>query len=160
MKTKGIGFKLTAVMLCIILLGILITTGVATAIAGNAITNESLGKAKSETGKQALILDECLMYHKATVASMAATLSHVGDYSKEYLYGMLHEVLIRNSVYQDVYVGFTDNTAVMGSGYPIEEEYAKGWKATERGWYKLAMTDTDNAGITSLYVDTATGTFV
>jgi len=157
MNTKGIGFKLTAVMLCIILLGILTTVGISTIISGNAITSESLAKVLNETEKQAVIMDEWLVYHKATVASMAATLSQIGDYSKEYLNGILHEVLVQNSVYQDVFIGFPDNTAVMGSGYPIEEAYAEGWKATERGWYQLAMTDTDNAGITSLYIDKATG---
>jgi len=44
----------------------------------------------------------------------------------------------------------------MGSGFPIEEEY-HWWKATERAWYQVAMVDTSKAGVTSLYVDTATG---
>jgi len=157
MKTKSIGFKLTAVMLCIILLGVIITTGVATIYSSNVITRESLGKLQSETEKQALTMDEWLVYHKAVVSSLAATMAHVGDYSKEYLFGMLNEVLIQNSVYQDVYMGFPDNTAIMGSGYPIEEAYADGWKASERGWYRLAMADTNSAGITPLYIDTATG---
>jgi len=156
MKTRGIGFKLTAVMLCVILLGILITAGVATIISGNVITSESLNKVKSETEKQALIMDEWLVYHKAVVATLAATLSQVSDHSKENLYGILSEALVRNGVYQDVYIGFADDTAVMGSGYPIEEAYAEGWRATGRDWYQLALTDTNNAAVTSPYVDTAT----
>ena len=157
MKQKGIGFKLSAVMLSIILLGIIITAGVATFISGNVITNESLAKVQSETEKQALTMDEWLVYHKATVATAAAALAQVNDYSKDQLHNILNEILIRNNVYQDSYIGFPDDTAVMGSGYPIEEAYASGWKATERGWYQLAMTDTNNPGITSLYIDQGTG---
>ena len=156
MKTKGIGFKLTAVMLCIILLGITITVGVATIISDSVINRETLAKLKSETEKQAIMMDEWLVFHKATITTMAATFSRIDDYSKDNILGFLNEVLVRNGVYQDVYMGFTDDTAVMGSGYPIEEAYAQGWKATARSWYQLALEDTNNAGITSLYVDTAT----
>ncbi|MDR0491952.1 MAG: methyl-accepting chemotaxis protein [Oscillospiraceae bacterium] len=154
---RSVGFKITVVMLCVVLLGITVTVGVATTISGNVITNESLGKVQSETGRQAHIMDEWLVYHKASASTIAAAVSQINDYSKEYLTGILNAVLNDNSVYQDVYMGFPDNTAIMGSGYPIEEAYAEGWRATERGWYKLAMADTYNAGITSLYVDTATG---
>ena len=153
---KSIGFKITVIMLCVVLLGITVTVGVSTYISGNAIVEESLDKVRSETERQALMIDEWLMYHKASVSAVTAALSQVDDHSKDSLYGILEAVLKKNSVYQDVYIGFPDSTAIMGSGFPIENEYYW-WKATERGWYQLAMTDTDKAGITSLYVDTATG---
>jgi len=156
MKTKGIGFKLTAVMLCIILLGITITVCVATLISDNAITSEAVGRLRSETGRQTLIMDEWLVYQNATVAALAPALSQVYDYSKENLFNIFSAVLASNNIYQDVYMGFPDNTAIMGTGFPIEEEYYW-WKATERAWYKAAMVDTDKAGFTSLYVDVATG---
>ena len=155
MKTKGIGFKLTAVMLCIILLGIIITAGVATIISGNVIIDESLKQVRSETDKQALIMDEWLIYQEATVAALAPALSQIYDYSKENLYPIFNAVLNANPVYQDVYMGFPDGTAVMGSGFPIEEEYSW-WVATERSWYKAAMANVGSTGITPLYVDVAT----
>ena len=153
---KSIGFKITIIMLCVVLLGIGATVGAAIIISDGAITSESLGKLRSETGRQALIMDEWLVYQKATVSALAPALSQVNDYSKKSLYSIFGAVLGSNSVYQDVYMGFPDNTAVMGSGFPIEEEYYW-WKATERSWYKAAMVDTNKAGITSLYVDVSTG---
>ena len=157
MKTKGIGYKLTAVMLCIILLGIIITAGIATIISGNVITQESLNKVRSETEKQSFIMDEWLVYHKATIATLAMTLSQIDDHSTDNFSGIMHEVLARNSFYQEVYVGFPDDTAVMGSGIDMEEIYATGWKATERGWYQLALADTSKPAITSPYTDQGTG---
>ena len=47
MKSKGIGFKLTAVMVCIILLGIIITVGTAMIIANGTVTSETLKKLRS-----------------------------------------------------------------------------------------------------------------
>jgi len=153
---KSIGFKITVIMLCIVLLGLTVTIGVTTIISGNVITHESLSKIQSETGRQALIMDEWLTYQKATVSALAPALSQVNDYSKQNLHSIFNAVLSANNVYQDVYMGFPDNTAVMGSGFPIENEYSW-WKATERSWYQVAMVDTNSAGITSLYVDVATG---
>ena len=153
---KSIGLKITLIMLCVVLLGIAATVGVAIVISSDTITTESLGKLRSETGRQALIIDEWLVYQKATVSALGPALSQINDYSKESLFPMFSAVLNANSVYQDVYMGFPDNTAIMGTGYPIEEEY-HWWKATERSWYKAAMVDTSKAGITSLYVDVATG---
>ena len=156
MKNKGIGFKLTAVMVCIILLGILITVGTAMIIANNTITSETLQKLRSETSRQALVLDEWLIYQKATVSALAPALAQMDDHSEENLRKIFSAVLNANDVYQDVYMGFPDNTAIMGSGFPIENEY-DWWRATERAWYKVAMVDTNVAGITSLYIDVATG---
>ena len=153
---KSISFKLTLIMLCVMLLGIATTVGVSLPISSSTITDESLSKIWSETGRQALIMDEWLVYQKATVSALAPALSQIHDYSKENLYNIFSAVLQANSVYQDVYMGFPDNTAVMGSGFPIENEYSW-WRATERSWYQVAMEDTDRAGITSLYVDVATG---
>ena len=43
---RGIGFKLTLIMVCIVVIGILATTGVAVGISGNVISRESLAKAE------------------------------------------------------------------------------------------------------------------
>ena len=154
---KSIGLKITVIMLCIILLGILITVGISTTISGKTIISESEDKVRSETDKQARIMNEWMLDHVASVRTAANAISMVGDYSKEYLVGILKAVLDGNRVYQDVYMGFPDDTAIMGSGFDIEAEYAKGWRATQRGWYQVAMADTNSVGITDLYIDTATG---
>ncbi|MCL2125039.1 MAG: methyl-accepting chemotaxis protein [Oscillospiraceae bacterium] len=154
---KSIGLKITVIMLCVILFGIVVTVGISMLISGSAIVKESTEKAQYATEGQALIMDEWLTYHKASANAAASAISRVNDYSKESLQGILRSLLNDNSVYQDFYMGFPDNTAVMGSGFAIEDEYAKGWRATERSWYQLAMQDINNAGVTPLYVDTATG---
>ena len=101
-------------------------------------------------------MDEWLVYQNATVSALAPALAQTFDYSKENLQSIFYAVLNANNIYQDVYMGFPDNTAIMGSGFPIENEY-HWWRATERAWYKAAMVNTDVAGITSLYIDVATG---
>ena len=154
---KSIGFKVTAVMLVIILLGIIITAGLATFFSSTTIISESEGKVLSETEKQGSLMNEWLSNHKTTINTTAAAVSEVGDYSKEYMTDILKAVLDTNGVYQDVYIGFPDGTAIMGSGFPIETEYEKGWRANERGWWHVAMADTNAVGVTELYVDTATG---
>jgi len=153
---KSIGLKITAIMLCVILLGIIITAGVATIISGSTIISESENTVRSETEKQARVMNEWLTNHETSVSTVAAALSQIDDYSEDYLRGILEAVLDGNPVFQDVYMGFPDNTAIMGSGFPIENEYSW-WRATERDWYKVAMVDTNKVGITNLYVDTATG---
>ncbi|MCL2121684.1 MAG: methyl-accepting chemotaxis protein [Clostridiales bacterium] len=153
---KSIGLKLTAIMLSIIILGIVATAGFSTIFSTNVIKRESLKGIESETARQALMMDTWLTNHMATIAAASASLARTDDFSKENLSGILAEILSRNGVYQDVYIGFPNNTAIMGSGFPIEQEYANGWRATERDWYSLAMRDTNKAHITPLYVDAAT----
>ena len=89
---KSIGLKITVIMLCVILLGIIITAGVATIISGNTIIRESEAKVRSETEKQGYIMNEWLSNHKATVGAEAAALSQISDYSQEYLRGILKAV--------------------------------------------------------------------
>jgi len=152
---KSIGMKITLVIMCVVLAGIATTAGIAIVISSDTITKESLGRIESETGRQSLIMDEWVVYQKATVSALAPALSEIIDYSHDSLFNIFHAVLTANSVYQDVYMGFPDNTAVMGSGFPIEEEY-NWWRATERAWYKAAVADITTAGLTPLYVDVAT----
>ena len=154
---KSIGLKITVIMLCIILLGIIITVGVATIISGSTIISESENTVRSETDKQSRTMDEWILDHEASVRTAANAISQINDYSKEYLTGIFKAVLDGNRVYQDVYMGFPDDTAIMGSGFDIEAEYANGWRATQRGWYQVAMADTNKVGVTDLYIDTATG---
>jgi len=100
-------------------------------------------------------MDEWLSYHKATAGAVATALSISGEITDEEIKHILEAELKGNSIYQDFYMGFPDGTAIMGSGYPIENEY-HWWNATQREWYQIALADTESAGITSVYVDTAT----
>jgi len=153
---KSIGIKITIMMLCVILLGILITVGISTIISGNTIINESESTVRSETDKQASVMSEWLTDHIASVRTAANAISQIDDYSEENLRPILKAILDGNRVYQDAYIGFPDGLAILGSGNSLEEAYASGWKANEREWYTLALANTNNVGITSLYVDTVT----
>ncbi|MCL2059835.1 MAG: methyl-accepting chemotaxis protein, partial [Oscillospiraceae bacterium] len=153
---KSLSTKITVIMLCIVLLAIAICVGLVTFISGNAIISEAKDKVRYETDRQALTMDEWLANHKSMIGSTAIILSQVDDQSHESLNRVLKELLSRNSAYQDIYVGYPDNTAVLGSGFPIENEYSW-WKATERDWYKAAMNNTEAAAVIPPYVDTATG---
>jgi hypothetical protein len=130
-KMKNVGIKITAAMLCVILLGIIAALGVGTYKSGTVTINETLGKLKSDTHRESLIMDEWFAYHKASVNSMAAALSQLNDYSREQVESILKAVLNHYEDYQDVFMGFPDNTAIMGSGFTIENEY-HWWRATER----------------------------
>ena len=153
---KSIGMKITIIMLSVILLGIIITVGISTTISGNTIINESEDKVRSETQKQARIMNEWLTNHKTAISTAAAMLSQMDVTKSESLRSLFKAILDGNPVYQDVYMGYPDNTAIMGSGFAIEELYDV-WRATERGWYQVALADTNSVGVTDLYVDTSTG---
>jgi len=155
-KSSNIGVKLALIMLCVILLGIVLTVGVSTYIAGNVIMQESLNKVQKETEREASNMNEWLASHKTALTTLSSVLSKLKDYSKDQLAAIFKAELDSDDVLQDVYMGFTDNTAIMGSGFRIEDLY-DWWKATERPWYNLAMTDTSHAHITSPYVDSNTG---
>jgi len=173
MKTRGIGFKLVAVMLCIITLGIIITAGIATLISGNVIIQESMNRVTKSTLFEAERLDSWLSDQLANTNTMADFLASMDDLADtltanqadatesledqvlDTVRPLLKSVLDDNAAYFEIYFGFLDGTAVCGSGYQFN--YAGGWRAPERGWYKLAMTDTSRAHITTPYVDDQTG---
>ena len=153
---KSIGAKLTAIMLSVTIIGIAVTVGIAVVISGNVITRESLAKVERNTESEAFRMDSWLSVQQANMNTLADVVSRIENLEADELRPLFEGVIDGNSAYSDVYIGFPDNTAIMGSGYPIEQEYEKGWRATERGWYKLAMTDIKNAHVTSPYVDTMT----
>jgi len=173
MKTRGIGFKLTAILLCVILLGIIITAGVATIISSNVIIKESLNGVTKSTLYEAEKLDSWLSDQTANMNTAAAFLSSMNDLAVTLtadqtgaigtledqtvgtLRPLLKSMLDDNSAYFEIYMGLLDGTAVTASGYQFG--YAGGWSAPERGWYQLALTDTSQAHITSPYVDAQTG---
>jgi methyl-accepting chemotaxis protein len=153
---KSIGLRLAVIMLCVIMVGTIVTVGTASYISGRAIARESLDSVFSETKYQTSIMNEWLASHKSAITAIAASVASVRDNSDAQFQAIFNSALSSNAIYSDVYMGFPDNTAIMGSGFPIYELYDT-WKATERGWYKLALTDTNNPLITSPYVDTMTG---
>ena len=153
---KGVGIKLTLIMLCAFVIGIVITVSVSVSITGTAIMRESRAKLEYNTESEAFRLDTWLSIQQANMDTLAGAVSLQDSFEKDDLRPLLKTVIDDNVSYSDVYMGFPDNTAVMGSGFAIEELYDT-WKATQRSWYQLALTDTGAAQITPPYVDTMTG---
>jgi methyl-accepting chemotaxis protein len=169
---KSIGVKLTAILLGVILLGIAITFGVATAISGSAITNESLAKIHKTTQFESERLDRWLSAQTKGIDTLAGIISNMDnladiltadqtyasmsmeDQTLGILRPFLKAVLDDNKAYFETYMGLADGTAVAGSGYQFDYSW---WTSYQRGWYKLALTDTTRAHITSPYIDAQTG---
>ena len=169
---KSIGIKLITIMLVNVLLGIALTVGVSTAITGNVITRESIAKIQKSTQLESAEMDEWLSNHLTCIDNLAAVISSMDDLgdiltadqtgaaksleeqSVDMLRPTLKAVLDANDSYFEVYLGLLDGTAVTGSGYRFD--YPK-WVSYQRGWYKLGLSDTSVAHITSPYVDAQTG---
>ena len=169
---KSIGFKLIVIMLCVILLGIAITTVVAIAASGSAITKEALEKLRKSTDLEANKLDNWLMQQTPAIENTAAILSSrdslaailtadqtgktqsLEEQTADLLRPDLKAVLDVNKTFFETYMGFLDGSAVTGSGYQFDYSW---WVSYQRGWYKLALTDTSKTLITAPYVDAQTG---
>jgi len=141
---------------CGLLLGIIITVGVSVYIASGVISNETIMKVERSVEHEAEKIDSWLKYQMANIATLVDVLSAERNITKEVYQPIFKNVIDDNASYNDVYMGFPDNTAFMGSGFPIHNEYSW-WRASERGWYQLALTDTRRSHVTLPYVDTATG---
>jgi methyl-accepting chemotaxis protein len=156
-------------MVLIIFSAVLITVSVSIIFASSSIRDESLAKWQSETALQAFIMNEWLEDHKATANAVAMTLAFTDDSSEENLFYILNTAFKSNSVFEDVYIGFSGDVwdypagmSIMGSGFPIvdlfndETRADGGWRAYKRPWYEAAVTDVNAAHIIRPYVDSNT----
>jgi len=151
---RSIGLKLTSVMLTVIILGIFITLGVAVAISTGAITRLSLREAEQNTKRAAIEMDNWLSSQEAITATLAAAMASAKDFSVEQQVETFKAVLEQNKKYYfDVYMGYPDGKANTASGYEFDYSW---WSAPNRGWYKLALTDTSRPHTTSPYIDAQT----
>ncbi len=151
---KTIGARFTAIMLCVVLAGIAVTAGVAIAITGNVITSESLTKVQRETESEALGMNTWLSVQEAYLTTLATTLSELNDFSEAQQKDIFEALLNSNSDAFEVYMGYPNGFATTGTGNMFDYSW---WSAPERGWYKLAMSDTKKTHVTSPYTDAITG---
>jgi len=147
---------LTLIIICGLLLSIVITVGVSVIISSNVITEEALDKIEINTESEATNLNSWLSAQQANLATLADVLSALDSFEADRIRPIFKNIIDDNPAYTDVYMGFPDNTAVMGSGFAIEELYDT-WKASERSWYQVALTDQKHTHITPPYIDTMTG---
>jgi len=117
MKTKSIGFKMTLVISCILMAGIIMTTGISVVISSNAIQDVTLSKAMINTQSEANIMDSWLDFQMANINTLADVLSSSTEFTQEELESIFASMIDNNDSYFDVYMGFPDGTAINGSGY-------------------------------------------
>ena len=155
---NSIGLKLTAIMLCIILLGIVMTVGIATAISGNEIIGHSKEVAMHLTAREALVLNEWMIEHKTMARTLVYAISGVYNISDEQKIEIFRTELDSYKNYQEIYMAFPDDTAIF-AGTTLEQVLANApdWRPTEREWYRLALSDVNKTHVTSPYLDTDTG---
>jgi len=169
---KSIGFKLTAIMLAVILIGIAGTVGVSMYIASGIITRGTIEEVHQNTLYNKEALNNWLYIQETNINALAAVMGYNDELAAiltsdrtddsgrleaevaNMLRPSLKAVLDNNDAQFEVYMGFIDGSAVAGSGYEFDYSW---WKAYERGWYKMALTDTSRAHITLPYIDAQTG---
>ena len=168
---KSIGVKLTGIMLAIIALAIAIVVGVAVALSGSSLVQESLQVIRKATLYEGEKLDKWLSCQMAVTNGMVQIMADMDslvnivvagdarqgtleDQAADLIRPLLRSVRDENDAFFETYIGFQDGTAVTGSGDRFDYSW---WKAPERGWYKLALTDPAKAHITAPYVDAMTG---
>ena len=168
---KSIGFKLTAIMLAVILIGIAGTIGVGLGIASGIITGETIEKVHENTLYNEEVLNNWLVNQETTINALAEVLGYNDELAgiltsnrtgastrlEDEVIGKLRPslkaVLDNNSAQFEIYMGFLDGSALTGSGYQFDYSW---WVSYERGWYKMALTDTNRAFTTLPYVDAQT----
>jgi len=152
---KSIGFKLNATMLSIILIGIMITVSVSVAITGGVITQESLAKIERGTENEANKLDIWFEVHQANINTLASVISHMDNAGAGEVQNLLNGVMDSFDVYNNVYMGFETDEAVLGLG-SLPKNFTESLKPTHQGWYKTAIADPDAIHISLPYVDALT----
>ena len=179
---KNIGIKLTAIVLCVMVFGIAATVGTGLFVTGDVVIGESVEKANKSTQYEAERLDNWLSVQTTTISTIVDALStmddlveiltaetytptilapdeigvtiRLEDHTVDMLRPFFKTVIDSNDAFFETYMGFEDGSAVAGSGYQFDYTW---WAAPNRGWYKLALTDTKRAHVTSPYVDAQTG---
>jgi methyl-accepting chemotaxis protein len=138
------------------MLGIVITVSTSLIISGNVVTEETLAKIERNTSGEAVRMDSWLNFQVANITTLSDALGSMDNVEPSIALPLLKGALERNASYNNVYIGYPDNTAVMADGFPIWELYDV-WKATETEWYKLALSDLRRSHITQPYIDTDSG---
>ena len=151
---KSISMKLTALMIGVFLLGSAISVGVAAFLSNNVITSQAKDILRLSELINSGDLDNWLFNQKSIITTLASVLSEEDDLSEEKIVPLFKSVVNSDEACFDVYMGFPDGTATMASQFQFD--YST-WNATQRDWYKLALTNTNTSHVTTPYVDSQTG---
>jgi len=127
---------------------------IGTALAGAALSEQSLGRIKETTALSAENLDSWTVRQIGYIDAITADFSSMTDISPEAFLPALVKHTEGNSDYFAVYVGYPSGLGVFNDQW--EPDYSV-WKANERDWYKGAVASPGSAYITELYKDAETG---
>jgi methyl-accepting chemotaxis protein len=152
---KSISTRLIAIMLLISFVGMGLVACTGTILLRNSLIAESLEKMTQNTAKEAGRINGWLEVQKSYIKAFATEASVRDDLSDEAISPIVAAHLAKNPQDHDIYVGFPDGHGTFASGFV--PDYAGGWSAPQRPWYKGALNDLGNPVITDLYTDAQTG---
>ena len=152
---KSIGTKIMAIMLLISLVGMGTIAGTGIVLLKNSLMKESLDRVAQNTAREAERINGWLEAQKAYMKAFAVESSVRGEISEESLLRVLQTHLEKNPQDFDIYMGFPNGRGVFATD--VAPDYAGGWSAATRPWYKAAQEDLGDSAITDPYTDTQTG---
>ncbi|MDR2295252.1 MAG: methyl-accepting chemotaxis protein [Clostridiales Family XIII bacterium] len=152
---KSIGTKLVALMLLISLVGTGLITCTGMILLRSSLIAESLERIAQNTAREAERINGWLETQKAYIEAFAVESSLRGEVSDEARVSVMQAHLEKNPQDFDIYVGFPDGHGLFASGFV--PDYAGGWSAPARPWYKDALANLGKPVITDLYTDAQTG---
>ncbi len=144
---KSIRAKLTASVLLLSIVGMFIIATISYFLARNIILNEVLEKNQNNAQYEAKQIDTWILNAKTLVqvnGKVFSVYGHRKDAKKP-----LEELLSQWDYLLDVYLGFSDGTALFATDYVPEP----GWYTYERVWYETAMEHKGETIVTPPYVD-------
>jgi methyl-accepting chemotaxis protein len=152
---KSISTKLMTIMLLISLVGMGLIACTGTLLFRHSLIAESLERMSQSTAKEAERIDGWLGAQTSYIKAFAVETAMRGDRSDEALAPVLAAHLEKNPQDYDIYVGFPDGHGIFATNFI--PDYAGGWSAPARPWYKDALGSPGDPVITDLYTDAQTG---
>lgn len=147
MGKRSIQTKLTIVLVAVSLVGMTAVFVLNYFVMRNSILEELLEKTENMVKFEAQKIDGWFENQLTFVDSVGKTLSDVSDSEKAHK--ILSTQLASNKDYLNVYMGLSDDSGLFVDNAPDPAT----WKATQRGWYKLAVSGGGKPVITAPYVD-------
>ena len=150
---KSVSSRLLLIMLAIAIAGMGLIAVIGMTLAGNALSEQSLGRITEATYSEAERMDAWFTRQIGYIEAIEADFSSVEDISPEALLPSLIMHADLNDDFFAVYVGYPDGSAVFNDEWIPDN----GWISYERDWYIGAVASPGSAYITELYADADTG---
>ena len=150
---KSVSSRLLLIMLAIVIAGMGFIAAVGAIQTGNALRGLSLDLVAKATVSEMERMDAWLVRQLGYIDAIAADLSGAVDISPEALLPAMVNHAEENDEFFAVYAGYADGSAVFNDEWVPDSD----WIATERDWYRGALSTPGSTHITEIYVDAETG---